>query len=93
MTEFEMERLVVRLLGDVTQYMESMDQAVKHTQSTVRKIEEQTGKIQAFQKSLETYAKGAASVLASIGLGNFIKNRPALRGHRHERQERADDDG
>lgn len=77
MTEYEVERLVVRLVGDVDQYKRSLQQATKETENAERNIGRSLQSIGGSLKSIGTslslkltapiVAMGAASVRAFAG--------------------------
>lgn len=66
--ETEVERLVVRLMGDVSQYMKAMDDTVQRTNAALGEIEKATKKIEGFTQEVTGFAKGAANALGAIGI-------------------------
>lgn len=68
MTNVELETLVVRLEGDVSQYMQMMKQAQAGTEDTARKVEAAALKIEGFTKHIEGFAGAVEGTLAKIGI-------------------------
>lgn len=73
MTETEVERLVVRLVGDSTSYVKMLTDAQKKTDDAVKKVEQAAGRIEKFQKNLEGFAATTKSVLGAIGITATLK--------------------
>jgi hypothetical protein len=66
-TETELERMVVRLVGEAAQYQKMMDDAVKTAKDTASKVEELTKKIEGFGKGLASFGKSALGMLGGLG--------------------------
>lgn len=70
--ETEIENLIVRLSGDVSQYTASMQEASQSTTQAAAEVKEAADKIEGFGDKLEGFAQDAASALAALGLGNVL---------------------
>lgn len=68
MDQLELETLIVRLVGDVDQYLKSMDTAVKHTEEAAEKIEHSAHEIEGFHKKLEEFGEKAEKTLLRVGI-------------------------
>lgn len=79
-TETEIERMVIRLVGDGSLYRQMMSQAASTTASVATSIQRNTNMIQKFTGVIENYASGAirsikgivnaAGALTTMGLGS-----------------------
>ena len=69
-TETELERIVVRLIGDASAYTKMLSDADKSTQKTMTSIQKMGANIEAVQKKLERVGAGITSFGKSIrGIG------------------------
>lgn len=69
-TETELERIVVRLIGDASAYTKMLSDADKSTQKTMTSIQKMGANIEAVQKKLEKVGAGITSFGKSIrGIG------------------------
>lgn len=71
--ETEIERLIVRLMGDGSDFQRMLQKAEQSLQQTAKQVEQATAKIEGFEKGITTYAKTAMSALAGIGAADFLK--------------------
>jgi hypothetical protein len=71
-TETELERMVVRLVGEAAQYQKMMDDAVKTAKETASKVEELTKKIEGFGKGLAAFGKSALGWLGGLGAAGSL---------------------
>ena len=72
-TESEIERLVVRLVGDAREYIQMLKQAEKETKAAASNVEEHAKKIESFGDSIKSYAATAAGALAGLGTAAILK--------------------
>lgn len=73
-SETEVERLIVRLVGDTEDYQQKMDEANNTAQETGADVEEAGEKVEKLGGQLGTFAQNAASALASLGLGDMLRD-------------------
>ena len=69
-TETELERMVVRLTGDVTHYVKALKDAENRTKDAAGQIEDSTKRM---EKGFKDMALGVAGVLAGLKFGEFLK--------------------
>lgn len=72
--ETELERMVVRLVGDVASYQKDMQEAVQSTQRAAQEVFEASKRIEGFGTSLRGFAQQASSALAAIGFGGGMRS-------------------
>lgn len=73
MTETELERLIVRLVGDGTSYQKMLLEAERSTANATALISQQMAKIEGYAGALKSYASSAAFTLAGlVGLGGTV---------------------
>ena len=71
--ETEVERLVVRLVGDGSEYVKMLSQAQTQTLSAAKTIEDSAKRIEGFSSSITRFAQGAMQALGAVGLGFSLK--------------------
>jgi hypothetical protein len=71
--ETEIERMVVRLMGDGSQYMNMLKQAQSQTEETARYVEAAAQRIEGFAKSIESFGRSAISILAGLGATGLLQ--------------------
>ncbi len=71
--EIELERMVVRLVGDSSQYVQDMKNSGKATKDVAKDVEDSTKKIEGFGGAIQNFAAAASSALAALGIGQFLK--------------------
>lgn len=71
--ETEIERMVVRLIGDGSSYQSMMQQAQVSTQQAASQVEAASKRIEGFAGGLKTFAAGAVSALGAIGASNWLR--------------------
>lgn len=71
--ETELERLVVRLVGDGSEYQKMINQAATSTTQAAEKVQQAASRIEGFQKSVQGFASAAAQALGAIGLGGGLR--------------------
>lgn len=74
MNETELERMVVRLIGDSEQYRKMLEDAAKKTDETAQKLEAHAGKIEKFEEGLKKYAGAAAELFMAHKATDFLKD-------------------
>lgn len=72
MNETELERLVVRLVGDATLYERMCTQAQTATQQTAAVVDQSMRVVQGFQKTLEGFARSAVGALGMFGFATSM---------------------
>jgi hypothetical protein len=70
--EVELERMLIRLVGDGSSFQKMIDTAVKTSQAAADSIKVATDQIQKFQGSIKDFATGVAGSLASLGVVSFL---------------------
>lgn len=73
MEAHEIESLVVRLMGDSSQYAKMMDDAARATQESAEKVEQQAGRMENAMGGLREAAAAAASALGAIGISDWLR--------------------
>lgn len=78
MNETELESLLVRLLGDSTQYQEMLREAEAQTVASARQVESAASQVQSYGSSLQSFATSVVGVIGSLVgglslLGGVIK--------------------
>lgn len=68
-TEQELERLVVRLMGDGSSYLRMMDQAEKQTGHFEKAVKQTGGSIAGMTSNLKGLAAAGTTALAGLGIG------------------------
>jgi hypothetical protein len=68
LTEVELERLVVRLVGDATGYRAMLESAAQQTDSTAANVQSVKGRIEQYAKGLEGFARSAVGALGAAGI-------------------------
>lgn len=71
--ETELERLVVRLVGDGSDYQRMLSTAQTSTNQAAQQVEAASKKIEGFSSGLQGFATAATSALAAIGIGGGLK--------------------
>lgn len=71
--ETELERLVVRLVGDGSEYQRMLNQAATSTTAAAAKVQQAASKIEGFQNSLKGFAGQALSLLGVFGLTSSLR--------------------
>lgn len=71
--EQEIGALVVRLLGDGTEYVKMLRDAAVQSKKTAEEVENAGKKIEGIAAGLKTFAAAALSALASLGAGAWLK--------------------
>lgn len=71
--ETELERLVVRLVGDGSEYQRMINQAATSTTAAAAKVQQAASKIEGFQNSLKGFAGQALSLLGVFGLTSSLR--------------------
>ena len=74
MNEVELEKIIVRLVGDPSQLIKSLDTSVKATTEAANQIQQSAKQIEGFTKKVESYGKTLASALGFVGLGTSLKS-------------------
>ena len=72
-SEVEVERLLVRLLGDGSQFQRMLMTAQTSAQSSMVAIQRMSLNIEGYQKSIEGFARTAGSALASYGIIEWLR--------------------
>lgn len=67
-SEYEIERLVVRLVGDGSEYVKMLKEAQEASKQAVHAVEEHGKHIEGFKHKIEEYAEGVEKGLLRIGL-------------------------
>ena len=65
--EVELERMVVRLLGDGSDYKKMLDQAQQSSQQAAQQVEAASKRIEGMSNGLQGFASAATSALAAMG--------------------------
>jgi len=78
MNETELGNLIIRLVGDATNYLKMISQSTAATAAATKAISEQMSTIEGFKNILEGYASSLLGLLGKIGagftaMGAFIK--------------------
>lgn len=68
----EVERLLVRLVGDGSSYMRMTQQAAEAAKKTVQEVEGAAKRIEGFQKGLEGFAGGTLKILGILGVAGGL---------------------
>jgi len=71
--EVELERMVVRLLGDGSDYKKMLDQAQQSSQQAAQQVEAASKRIEGMSNGLQGFASAATSALAAMGLGGLLQ--------------------
>jgi hypothetical protein len=72
--ETELERLVVRITGDGSEYQRMMQQAQTSTADAAKNIERHASEVEGFGSKLRGYAQTALAALASLGAGAWLRS-------------------
>jgi hypothetical protein len=70
--ETELERLVVRLGGDSTEYQKMLEEVQKNTEETARHVEEAGKEIEGFGKKLKEFKNQVIEALEAAAVGEFL---------------------
>lgn len=73
MNETELERIVVRLVGDGSEYKRMLDEAAKKTDDAAKHVEQAAGRIEGFKNALTGFAGQAMSILGMFGVASSLK--------------------
>lgn len=73
MTEHEVERLVVRLTGDGSQYQTMLQEARTSTQAAATQIAQSVSRVEASASNLTGVLSGAIGLLGSLGFGAWLR--------------------
>ena len=68
----ELESMVIRLLGDSTEYKRMLTEAVQNTQDSAKQIEEATKKIEGFGAGIKSFAANAAKALGALNIVGWL---------------------
>lgn len=71
--ETELERMVVRLIGDTSDYQKAMVQAEVATRDVAREVERHTNMIEGFGKTIEDFAGRVIQFLTSLGTRRWLE--------------------
>ena len=74
MNETELERMVVRLVGDSEQYRKMLEDAAKKTEETAGKLEAHANRIEKFEEGMKRYAAAAAELFMAHKAKDFLKD-------------------
>lgn len=74
MTETELERIVVRLVGDGSEYQKMLTDAATKTDDAAKHIESATRRIESMKNSLVGFGQQALSVFAGFGLATSLNS-------------------
>jgi Flp pilus assembly protein TadG len=66
----ELDRLVIKIVGDATQYLSALKQVSDETARAADRIANQSNIVARFFSSITNQAQGAANALAALGSGN-----------------------
>lgn len=69
MNETELESLIIRLIGDGTEYQRMLHDAAEQTKAVADKVEHQSGRVESFVDHLEGFAGRALKVVGMLGIG------------------------
>src|SRR3990167_6231627 len=73
MNETELERLVVRLTGDGSEYAKMLQQAQVSTNAAAAQVQQAASRIEGFSSRMGTFATGAVAALSSLGAGGWLR--------------------
>jgi hypothetical protein len=73
MTETELERIVVRLVGDGTSYQAMMQQAAKSSEDTAKQVQDAGKKIEGMRSALVGFAGQALGALGAFGVASSLR--------------------
>jgi hypothetical protein len=71
--ETELERMVVRLVGDGSAYMKMMQEATEASKRTALAVEAQSRRVEGFQSRLEGLGRATLGVFSSLGIATSLK--------------------
>lgn len=71
--EAELERLVVRLVGETGDYQQKMEEAAKASEDSGKKVEDQTKKIEGLGTGLQNFAGNVASAFAGLNILGWLQ--------------------
>ena len=72
MNETELERMIVRLVGDGSSYQQMMQQAVASSQQTARAVELAGARIEGMKNALQGFGSAAVGLLGGFGLATSL---------------------
>lgn len=73
MNETELERLVIRLVGDGSSYQRMLEQAQQSTNTAAKSIQASAQKIESFKSGLDSFGRTFLGVLSSLGLVTSLR--------------------
>jgi hypothetical protein len=73
MTDVEIERLIVRIVGDATEYQKMLIDSIQHTDEAVTHIESATKRIEGFGESVAGFGRQALGALAMFGVATSLE--------------------
>lgn len=72
MNEVELQRMIVRLVGDSTQFKTMLQDAAQQAQRTAGKIETMGSRIERIQQRILSFSQSAVSALAFVGVSRTL---------------------
>lgn len=69
MSETELERLVVRLVGDNKSYLQMLQQSQQHTKQAAGVVEQASARVEHFSRSIEGFGTAMERAFAVVGIG------------------------
>jgi len=65
--------MVVRLVGDATEYKQMLTESAQQTKETAHIVEESAKQIEGFSSGLKTFAQNAVGALEALGAASYLK--------------------